>query len=165
MYQIQLATTKDIPVIQALAAKIWTVTYSSILSPEQMEFMMDMMYSDQSLEQQMTEKEHQFIIMTDEEAPIAYAAYSKTDDAAIYKLHKIYLDPAYQGKGAGKFLLNTVADQVAAKGATILELDVNRFNKALHFYERMGFSVIKEKNTDIGNGYLMEDYVMQKPLK
>ncbi len=165
MYQIQLATTKDIPVIQALAAKIWTVTYSSILSPEQMVFMMDMMYSDQSLQQQMTEKEHQFIIMVDGEAPIAYAAYSKTDDADIYKLHKIYLDPAYQGKGAGKFLLNTIADQVAAKGAAILELDVNRFNKAKLFYEKMGFSVIKEKNTDIGNGYLMEDYVMQKSLK
>ncbi|MBV8253167.1 MAG: GNAT family N-acetyltransferase [Chitinophaga sp.] len=165
MYQIKLATIADIPVIQALAVKIWTPTYQSILSPEQMTFMMDMMYSTPSLEQQMTEKEHQFIIMADGEAPIAYAAYSKTDDPSIYKLHKIYLDPTYQGKGAGKFLLNTVADQVAAKGATILELDVNRFNKAKQFYEKMGFSVIKEKNTDIGNGYLMEDYVMQKPLK
>ncbi|SHK74753.1 Acetyltransferase (GNAT) domain-containing protein [Chitinophaga jiangningensis] len=164
MLQVRLANTNDIALIQALADKVWPQTYQSILSPEQLTFMLDMMYSNEALIQQMTEKQHQFLIMTDDEQPVAYASYSTTNDPAVYKLHKIYLDPACQGKGAGKFLINTIADMVKEKGAEILELDVNRFNKALHFYEKVGFTVVKEKNTDIGNGFLMEDYVMQRSL-
>lgn len=164
MLQVRPANTADIKLIRELAAKVWPVTYQSILSPEQLQFMMQMMYSEEALAQQMTEKQHQFLIMTDDGQPVAYASYSTTGDPAVYKLHKIYLDPACQGKGAGKFLINTIADIVKEKGAHILELDVNRFNKALHFYEKVGFSVIKEKNTDIGNGFLMEDYVMQRSL-
>ncbi|MBV7531295.1 GNAT family N-acetyltransferase [Chitinophaga sp. sic0106] len=165
MLQVRLANTNDIALIQSLADKVWPQTYQSILSPEQLTFMMKMMYSDEALTQQMTEKQHQFLIMTDDDQPVAYASYSTTDEPTVYKLHKIYLDPACQGKGAGKFMINAIADMVKEKGAEILELDVNRFNKALHFYEKVGFSIIKEKNTDIGNGYLMEDYVLQRALK
>ncbi|NIG53663.1 GNAT family N-acetyltransferase [Chitinophaga sp. Cy-1792] len=164
MLQTRKGTTADSKIIRALAEKIWPPTYGAILAPEQLVFMLDMMYSPASLEQQMNERHHEFIILEDEGTAIGYAAYSTTDLPAVFKLHKIYLDPDCQGKGAGKFLLNTVAAAVKEKGATILELDVNRYNKAKQFYEKQGFAVISEKNTEIGNGYLMEDYVMQKPL-
>lgn len=164
MYQIKAATVNDIPVIQDLTEKIWRPTYQPILTPEQIEYMLDMMYSTASLTKQISELQHQFIILLDEAKPIGFAAYSTTDTPEIYKLHKIYLDYSYQGKGVGKLLLSEVADRVKARGAGILELDVNRFNKAKQFYEKQGFSVYKEKNTDIGSGYLMEDFVMRKPL-
>ncbi|TWF38994.1 N-acetylglutamate synthase-like GNAT family acetyltransferase [Chitinophaga polysaccharea] len=164
MYQITSATVNDIPVIQDLTNRIWRPTYQSILSPEQIEYMLEMMYSTAALEKQINALQHQFIILLDDNYPIGFASYSATDTPGIFKLHKIYLDLNYQGKGVGKMLLSTVADQVKARGASILELDVNRFNKAKIFYEKQGFSVYKEKNTDIGKGYLMEDYVMRKPL-
>jgi len=164
MYQIKAATVNDIPVIQDLTEKIWRPTYQSILTPEQIEYMLEMMYSSASLNKQITELQHQFLILTDEEKPIGFAAYSTTDTPDVYKLQKIYLDLNYQGKGVGKLLLQEVADQVKARGANILELDVNIYNKAKLFYEKQGFSVYKEKNTDIGRGYLMEDFVMRKPL-
>jgi GNAT superfamily N-acetyltransferase len=163
-YQIKAATVKDIPVIQELTDKIWRPTYQSILTPDQIEYMLDMMYSSASLEKQITELQHQFIILQDEDKPIGFAAYSTTDTDGIFKLHKIYLDGSYQGKGVGKFLLLEVAARVKERGAHILELDVNRFNKAKQFYEKQGFSVYKEKQTDIGQGYIMDDYVMRKPL-
>ncbi|MEC5142693.1 GNAT family N-acetyltransferase [Chitinophaga sp. 212800010-3] len=163
-YQIKAATVSDIPVIQDLTEKIWRPTYQSILTPEQIEYMIDMMYSTEALQRQISELKHQFLILLDNEKPIGFASYSTTDASNIFKLHKIYLDLSYQGKGVGKFLLLQVAEQVKNRGADILELDVNRFNKARLFYEKQGFSVYKEKNTDIGNGYLMEDYVMRKPL-
>ncbi|WP_142683300.1 GNAT family N-acetyltransferase [Chitinophaga polysaccharea] len=164
MYHIKAATVNDIPVIQELTEKIWRPTYQSILTPEQIEYMLDMMYSTASLNKQITELGHQFFILLDDNAPIGFAAYGTTDTAGIFKLHKIYLDGSYQGKGVGKFLLQQVADQVKDRGAHTLELDVNRFNKAKYFYEKQGFSVLKEKKTDIGNGYIMDDYVMRKPL-
>jgi diamine N-acetyltransferase len=164
MYHIKTATINDIPVIQDLTEKIWRPTYQPILTPEQIEYMIDMMYSTSSLNKQITELQHQFLILQDDNTPIGFAAYSTTDIPHIFKLHKIYLDGSYQGKGIGKFLLEQVAQQVKERGANILELDVNRFNKAKQFYEKQGFSVYKEKKTDIGSGYIMDDYVMRKPL-
>ncbi|HEY9257755.1 GNAT family N-acetyltransferase [Chitinophaga sp.] len=164
MYQIKAATVNDIQVIQDLTEKIWRPTYEPILTPAQIEYMLEMMYSTASLNKQITELQHQFLILTDEEKPIGFAAYSTTDTPNVYKLQKIYLDLNYQGKGVGKLLLQEVAGQVKARGAHTLELDVNRFNKAKLFYEKQGFSVYKEKNTDIGHGYLMEDFVMRKSL-
>lgn len=164
MYHIKAATINDIPVIQELTEKIWRPTYQPILTPEQIDYMLEMMYSTASLNKQITELRHQFLILLDDNAPIGFAAYSTTDAPGIFKLHKIYLDGSYQGKGVGKFLLQQVADQVKDRGAHTLELDVNRFNKAKYFYEKQGFSVFKEKQTDIGSGYIMDDYVMRKPL-
>ncbi|MEZ2442589.1 N-acetyltransferase family protein [Chitinophaga sp. RCC_12] len=164
MYHVKTATVNDIPVIQELTEKIWRPTYQSILTPEQIEYMIDMMYSTSALNKQITELQHQFLILQDDNSPIGFAAYSTTDAPGIFKLHKIYLDGNYQGKGIGKFLLEHVAGQVKSRGANTLELDVNRFNKAKQFYEKQGFSVYKEKQTDIGNGYIMDDYVMRKPL-
>jgi len=158
------ATTAEIPLIQELTEQIWRPTYKEILTPAQIEYMLDMMYSTPALTKQMTELQHQFLLLYDDASPIGFASYSTLDTPGIYKLHKIYVHGNYQGKGVGKFFINTVADRVKAAGAHILELDVNRGNKARFFYEKLGFSILKNKDTDIGNGYLMTDYVMQKPL-
>src|SRR5437868_4693981 len=117
MYHIKAATVDDIPVIQDLTEKIWRPTYEPILTPAQIEYMIGMMYSTTSLTKQITELQHQFLILLDEEKPIGFAAYSTTDTPEVYKLQKIYLDLGYQGKGVGKFLLSQVAERVKASGA------------------------------------------------
>ena len=58
----------------------------------------------------------------------------------------------------------TVTEEIKTLGGVSLQLNVNRNNKAKEFYERQGFAVIKEEDIDIGNGYLMNDYVMEKVL-
>jgi GNAT superfamily N-acetyltransferase len=70
----------------------------------------------------------------------------------------------YQGKGVGKLFINAIIDAVKTAGGTILELDVNRYNNARFFYEKQGFTIYKEKDVDIGNGYFMNDYEMRKVL-
>jgi diamine N-acetyltransferase len=157
------ATIADIPLIQELADIIWRPTYKEILTPEQIEYMLGMMYSAEALQTQM-EQGHTFILLYDGEKAIGFASYSASQEPDIYKLNKIYLDYGYQGKGVGKLLLNSVIDAVKALNAQILELDVNRYNKAKSFYEKQGFEVYKEKDTHIGNGYWMNDYEMRKPL-
>jgi len=159
--QIKDATPANIPLIQTLVEQIWRPTYQAILSPEQISYMLDLMYSTASLARQMEEQQHHFLLLYDGENAIGYASYSATDTAGIYKLHKIYLDTGYQGKGVGRFFLDAVIDRVKAAQARILELDVNRYNKARLFYEKLGFAITGEKDTHIGNGYEMNDYIMQ----
>jgi len=161
---IKDATTTDIPLIQTLVEKIWRPTYQAILSPEQISYMLDLMYSTASLTRQMEEQQHHFLLLYNGATAIGYASYSTADTADTCKLHKIYLDTGYQGKGVGRFLLNAVIARVKAAGARILELDVNRYNKARFFYEKLGFAITGEKDTHIGNGYEMNDYIMQKVL-
>jgi GNAT superfamily N-acetyltransferase len=103
-------------------------------------------------------------VLLEDEQIVAFAAYSPREEVPdIYKLHKIYCLPATQGKGYGKVLINTVCDAVIKAGKHILELNVNRHNKAKDFYEKMGFKVIYEEDIPIGP-YFMNDYVMRKEI-
>lgn len=124
--------------------------------------MLEMMYSEASLQKQMNEG-CQFMIVYDNEIPVGFASVQETQPA-IFKLHKIYILPSQQGKGTGRFVIDYILKDLKQKGASALQLQVNRFNKARNFYEKLGFSVIDQKDFDIGDGYFMNDYIMQKVL-
>jgi ribosomal protein S18 acetylase RimI-like enzyme len=72
--------------------------------------------------------------------------------------------PSQQGKGTGRFVVEYVVNEIIQKGATALQLQVHRENKARNFYENLGFVIIEEKDFDIGHGVFMNDYVMEKQL-
>jgi diamine N-acetyltransferase len=156
------ATEDDIPLIRLLANKIWPQAYSSIISKEQIDYMLELMYSAASLENQMLNGAP-FIIVYEDGEPVGFASYGETAPA-IFKLHKIYILPSQQGKGTGKFVIDFIINEIKNKGATALQLQVNRRNKAKLFYEKLGFNIIKEFDFDIGSGYVMDDYLMEKVL-
>jgi diamine N-acetyltransferase len=156
------ATEDDIPLIRLLTNKIWPPTYSSIISKEQIDYMLEMMYSVESLEKQMRGGAP-FIIVYDEGEPVGFASYGEISPG-IFKLHKIYILPSLQGKGTGKFVIDFIINEIKNNGAAALQLQVNRRNKAKLFYEKLGFTVIKEFDFDIGNGYVMDDYLMEKKI-
>lgn len=159
MIEIKKVGTAAIPAIQNLANITWPVAYGDILSPQQLDYMMELIYSNTSLQKQI-EKGEQFIIAYDEEKAFAFAAYSpKENNPQVFKLHKIYILPNQQGKGIGKLLINYIT--TAIKPATSLQLNVNRHNKALHFYKKLGFTIIGEEDIEIGNDFYMNDYVME----
>jgi ribosomal protein S18 acetylase RimI-like enzyme len=159
---IRNATLEDIPLIRDLTFKVWPQTYSGILNREQIDYMLELMYSEAALQKQMNDK-HYFIIVQEVDIPVGFASYSE-GHAGIYKLHKIYLLPNQQGKGTGRFVIDHVITRIKASGAKRLQLNVNRNNKAKDFYEKLGFTSIGELDTDIGNGYFMTDYTMEKKL-
>ncbi len=158
---IRNAGKEDVPLIRNLALQIWPVTYSGILSPKQVSYMLDLMYSEQALLRQMDD--HQFIILYNAGIAIGFASYSETEPS-VYKLHKIYLLPNQQGRGSGRFVIEQIVNELISKGATALRLNVNRNNKAQWFYQRLDFTVVSEENIDIGGGFFMNDYVMEKKL-
>ncbi len=161
---IRTANTNDILTIQSLAHKIWPDAYGNILTAEQLAYMLDLIYSPASLEKQMTVQQHHFLMAHIGKEPVGFAAFSKIEEPATFKLHKLYVRTDIQGKGLGRALLDEVINQVKQLNAALLHLNVNRHNKAKSFYEKQGFNVIKEEDVDIGNNYFMNDYVMEKKL-
>ncbi len=155
----------SIPVIQDLAEKAWKAAYSSIISPDQMKYMLDLFYSEPSLKKQMQDG-HQFIIAKEKGKAVGFASYAvkSAGEPHTYRLHKIYIDPSQQGKGIGKLLIGFIINDISTHDATSLELNVNRQNKAMDFYSKIGFKVLREEDINIGNGFFMNDYVMSLPL-
>ena len=160
--QIRPASINDIPFIQDIANKTWPAAYGNILSPEQLAYMLDLIYSTKAMEQQMHDNQH-FLLALQNFLPVGFAAFSPID-FATHKLHKLYVLPGIQKTGAGKKLLQTVETTAKSMGAIRLQLNVNRLNNALTFYKTNGFIIIEEKDIDIGQGFYMNDYIMEKQL-
>jgi len=160
--EIRNATVEDIPLIRELTFKVWPQTYASIISAEQIDYMLGMMYSPSSLEKQMNEG-CQFLLCYDDKDPVGFASFQHIGNGA-YKLHKIYVLTSQQGKGTGKFMIDHIISTIKKNDAVSLELQVNINNKAKRFYERLGFAEADRINLDIGNGYFMNDFIMKKVL-
>ncbi|GAB2561686.1 GNAT family N-acetyltransferase [Spirosoma areae] len=167
MITITQATEQDLPIIHDIAHQTWPNTFAEILSPVQISYMLEMMYTFDALKAQINEQKHVFLLAQDDESNeyLGYVSYEldyrrqpKT------KIHKIYLLPASQGKGVGRLLIEKVADRAMNHKNDKLSLNVNKHNKAVQFYERLGFAVVTNETIDIGNGFLMDDLVMEKPL-
>ncbi|UFH51897.1 GNAT family N-acetyltransferase [Spirosoma sp. KNUC1025] len=167
MIAITEVTETDLPVIQTIAHQTWPSTFGEILSPSQIRYMLEMMYSLDALKSQINEKKHVFLLAKDEISNeylgyISYELHYKGE--SVTKVHKIYMLPASQGKGVGRLLIDNVAERAIQQADNRLGLNVNRYNRAVQFYERMGFVVIGQEDIDIGDGFLMEDFIMEKRL-
>jgi GNAT superfamily N-acetyltransferase len=166
MVSIRMAVTDDAEMIRTLAEAVWWPTYTPILKKEQIEYMLKSMYDVDLIKQQIETGEQSYIILRLDDVPTGFAAFSpRKENPAVYKLHKLYCLPAKHRKGLGKQLLQEVENMILDAGKTILELNVNRFNPAKGFYEKMGFVIAYEEDIDIGGGYFMNDYVMRKALR
>lgn len=164
MYHIRQATVADTESIRRIAAETWWPAYSPILPPEQIAFMLAEIYATDTISRQLETGSQTFLLLLEDDEPVAFAAYAPREtDAAVYKLHKLYCLPQTQGKGYGKILISAVIEKVLAASSTMLELNVNRYNKSRLFYEKMGFIVAYEEDVPIGP-YWMNDYVMRKDL-
>lgn len=159
LLSIRYASVTDIPLIRDLCFRVWPQTYSSLLTQEQIDYMLDLMYSEPALKEQM-ETGHRFLILSEKDSPIGFASYSEIEPKT-WKLHKLYVLPSYQGKGGGRELIHFVMNDVRKEGGVALQLNVNRNNKAKDFYEKLGFYILRSEDIDIGNGYFMNDYIME----
>lgn len=165
-YSLIKATKADLPTIHDMAQVTFRHTYREMLSPDQIDYMMEWMYALPSLEKQLNDGHVYYIAMLGDE-PCGYVSVQYEGDTpdgkAQFHLHKIYIMPAHQGKGLGRILFNQVLDfaRNAASGKPIaIELNMNRDNPALHFYQHMGLKILRSGDFHIGNGYYMNDYIL-----
>lgn len=155
----------DYNLVHTLAEKVWPQTYKNILTNDQITYMFEMMYSQIAYNEQIEKKGHEFLLIRDESGYLGFASYELNyNNKPITKVHKIYVLPQTQGKGAGRALIDKISQIATDNNNTVVSLNVNRYNTAIGFYEKIGFVKAGQEDIDIGNGYLMEDYIMQKAV-
>ncbi len=153
------------PAISELAGIIWRACYPGIITGEQIEYMLERMYAIDVMRDEIHSQGIRYDLLLVDDKPAGFASYGPASEPGVMKLHKLYLLPELQGRGLGSRLLQHVEHEVGAGGARRLILSVNRRNtKAIKAYHRNGFVVAAAVVTDIGGGFVMDDYVMAKEL-
>lgn len=163
--QLIEASEDDAPTVAGIAEKTWPVTYSLIISTEQIRYMLDTLYETSELRRLIRDKSQKFILLKDNHEYVGFVSFGpRQDNLSVFKVFKLYVLPAHHGKGYGKLLIEEVKRQLSASHIDTLDLNVNRNNPALEFYKRLGFSIIAEENIPIGP-YWMNDYVMRLKIE
>lgn len=165
--EIIKATMAHARQIRDIAVVTWADTYKDLLSDEQRNYMIEMMYSFDSLNAQMNELGHHFYLIKEDNAAQWQGFVSYEHDyknANRTKLHKLYVLPECHGLGLGRVLIDLVCRDAKEYGNESVTLNMNRDNPTLNFYKHIGFEIIGEEDIDIGNGFLMEDYIFEKKL-
>ena len=162
--QIISADEEHLPAIAELARLIWHEFYPGIITREQIDYMLAKMYSLETLRAELQDGIHYERLLIDENLS-GFASFGPTERADVIKLHKLYLDPKQHGHGFGSALLKHCENEARKLGAKRLLLNVNKHNvKAMTMYQRNGFRIADSVVLDIGNGFVMDDYVMSKRL-
>ncbi|MVO09240.1 GNAT family N-acetyltransferase [Flavobacterium sp. TP390] len=160
-----VAIEKDqLSIVKDLAYAIWPVAYAEILSQEQLEYMLSMFYSEEALAAQL-EKGHVFYLVQNNSGDyLGFVSYELNCEPDKTKIHKIYVLPETQGLGLGKLLFEKVKEEALKANQKAIFLNVNKYNQAKFFYEKLGLKIVKEEVIDIGRNYVMDDYVMELAL-
>ncbi|MFD2743369.1 MULTISPECIES: GNAT family N-acetyltransferase [Sphingobacterium] len=159
---IKIATTADFAFISQLAQEIWYPTYSPILSEAQIAFMLDQLYSIEGISDTV-EQGKVFYMLYEGDVAVGFIAVRPLLEKHVFRIESLYLLPSTQGKGYGQLLINFAAELAKAQSFPTLELNVNRQNKAYHFYLKVGFVVAYEIDIPY-HDYVLDDYVMQKSI-
>lgn len=159
---VHLAAISDLPEIAQLARVIWHRHYPGIISVAQIDYMLGLMYALDVLEREMAAEGVVYFRAGATGALVGFAAVGPLPEPGRFKLHKLYVHPDSQRQGWGRSLLAAVVDHVGRQQGRVLQLAVNKRNvAALAAYERNGFRKCAEVCTPIGEGYVMDDFILE----
>jgi ribosomal protein S18 acetylase RimI-like enzyme len=159
MLHLEKATEKDLPAVSELARAIWNDHYVPIIGQQQVDYMLNKMYAQSALIEQINEKKHDIYLILKNNQAIGFVSVSVVKNFDFF-LHKFYIDQQISNSGIGTKVLNLLIEIIKPKSLT---LTVNRQNyKSINFYFKNGFKIDRVEDFDIGNGYHMNDFVMVK---
>ncbi|MDR3351777.1 MAG: GNAT family N-acetyltransferase [Zoogloeaceae bacterium] len=156
---------EDVPAIAALARRIWEDAYSSLLPPGQIDYMLAQRYDHDRLLAEIGNPQKWWVqaFLGDFRAGFACSEIQAGESGPEFKLDKLYVHPEAQRRGIGRALVAHAVETAKEQGFDRLILAVNKQNtRALQAYARYGFTRRASTVTDIGGGYVMDDYIMEK---
>ncbi len=163
--QLKAITEADFETLAQLGERIWREHYSKIISMAQIMYMLSGRYAPDNLRSYLNADDRWLKLVTLDETAVGYCSYSVTKEPSEMKLEQLYLLEECRGKRLGLMMLNHVENQAREMGLKVLMLQVNKQNTdSIAFYKKAGFTIREEAAFDIGNGYVMDDYVMEKLL-
>lgn len=152
----------DIECVAALATEIWTQHFTQIIGEGQVEYMLEKFQSSVAIKSQITSGAQYYLANIENES-VGYVGLVPDCENNKIMLSKIYVKKLTRGKGVGKAILDFVEGRCVANGISTVWLTVNRLNDGpVAWYKRHGFLVIDEVKNDIGGGFFMDDYIMEK---
>ena len=151
------ASAKDVDTINRLAILIWNQYYIDIISQNQINYMLDLMYSPKNLSEKIINKNEDFYLIQKQNNYIGFLSVQNKKENSWF-LNKFYINQDFASNGFGSNILNELKEMLSIEK---LRLTVNRQNfKSINFYFKNGFKIDHVEDFDIGNGYVMNDFVM-----
>jgi len=150
----------QIHTLSAFAEPIWFEHYTPIIGEQQVKYMLDKFQSEKAIKSQLEDGYQYFLVKTDSELA-GYFALQFRENESLF-ISKFYLSGATRGKGIGKLMLKHITKMAKEAGSKTLDLTVNKYNPAYEIYLKLGFTNQGSAKFDIGNGYVMDDYLMSK---
>ncbi|MHB1236471.1 MAG: GNAT family N-acetyltransferase [Gallionella sp.] len=163
--RLDALTAADFETLARLAEAIWRSHYTRIIGSAQIDYMLAGRYTPEKLRLYLNADDRWLMLLRIDDRAVGYCSYALTDDLGEMKLEQLYLLPELHGQGLGKLMLRHVEQQARVRGRRTLVLQTNKRNDiAIAFYRKAGFTVREEAVFDIGGGFVMDDYVMEKML-
>ncbi|TAE58561.1 MAG: GNAT family N-acetyltransferase [Nostocales cyanobacterium] len=162
MLKVEKLLDSNLGELRKISREIWLSHYAQILSREQIEYMLNLMYGDGVVENEINNLGISYDQVIKDHQMVGYLSYGLEVDNNIdyLKLHKCYLLPKLHGFGYGQMMLSHVLKTAQLINKPII-LNVNKENKkGINSYTRFGFKIIRSEVKDIGNGFVMDDYIM-----
>jgi len=160
---IQAATNKQqIAIIARLADEIWREHFTSIIGRAQVDYMLEKFQSERAICEQLSDGFLYYLIKSNN-SDVGYFGVLPTNDSLL--LSKFYIRSAERGKGLGRKVLTFIESLAAEKGASRITLTVNKYNSdTIEAYKKLGFQITESLIQDIGDGFVMDDYRMEKAI-
>jgi GNAT superfamily N-acetyltransferase len=161
MISFKKANENDIEHIRKLAETSWKSAYAKILSRKQIDYMLSEMYSAEKISAQLMNPNYHYYLIFNEKISAGFIGFEFHYEKETTKLHRLYLLAEMKGKSLGKTAINFLKEKILETSDKRIILTVNKKNQAKEFYESQGFMVYGEGIFDIGNGFVMDDYLME----
>ena len=150
--------------VAELAEKIWHECFPGIISEEQISYMVDKFRSYNAMKNQVDTQDYTYFAVRDDGELCGYIG-AKPESDERYFLSKLYLQKENRGKGYARQAMNFLEDLCRQRGLSKIWLTVNRHNdNTIAAYKAMGLTIVREQKADIGGGFFMDDYIMEKPV-
>ena len=153
---------EQLKAIEVIAQEIWSEHYMSIIGKDQIDYMLAKFQSFEVMKRQIAEGFEYYSIITPESL-VGYIGFNFDEDHLF--LSKLYLHKSVRGKGFGRLAMFFIQNKAKAQNKSSIRLTVNKYNKlGINSYKALGFKRLKSVVMDIGNGFVMDDYVLSKTL-
>ncbi|MBB3113838.1 ribosomal protein S18 acetylase RimI-like enzyme [Paenibacillus phyllosphaerae] len=157
-------TAEEIAETAHLAAAIWREYYVTIITMEQIEYMVDRFQSVSAITEQIQQQGYEYYLIRRDNNTVGYLSVRPDEEGKLF-LSKFYVAKEHRGHGYASQAMAFLAQLCQDRRLSHLWLTVNRHNESsIAVYEKKGFRVVREQVADIGNGYVMDDYVMEKEI-
>lgn len=160
---IKVITKKQILIIENLAIEIWREYYIPIIGKEQVDYMLGKFQSENTIYDQINNEGYIYYLIYEDRNYIGYFGIQVKEKELF--LSKIYIKSAERGKGYGKKVIRFLEQLTRGKALNVISLTVNKNNSnAIKAYEKLGFKNMGSILKDIGHGFIMDDYKMEKKV-